>query len=83
VTSVLLWTKALTGVGALIALGNQPENGNCALFVEDIRNKNKLIKPKTSSEKKLNNNKKTKAKKSPNRLDKTVTKLPFTLSKLP
>lgn len=28
VTKVLLCTKELTGVGALIALGNQPEKGN-------------------------------------------------------
>lgn len=34
VTSVLLCTKAETGVGALIAMGNQLLNGACALFVK-------------------------------------------------
>jgi len=43
VTSVLLWTRDLTGVGALIALGNHPLNGNCALFVKDVRIKKKII----------------------------------------
>jgi len=34
VTSVELWTKALTGVGAAIAAGNQLVNGHCALLVK-------------------------------------------------
>ena len=33
VTSVDLWTRALTGVGASIAKGSQTEKGNCADFV--------------------------------------------------
>lgn len=33
VTSVEEWTKALTGVGAAIAAGNQLEKGICALLV--------------------------------------------------
>jgi len=37
VTSVLLWTRDLTGVGALIAFGNQPLKGNWALLVNDVR----------------------------------------------
>lgn len=37
VTRVLLWTKELTGVGALIALGNQPLKGNWALFVKAVK----------------------------------------------
>jgi len=41
VTKVLLCTKDLTGVGALIALGNHPEKGNCALFVKEVINKKK------------------------------------------
>jgi len=42
VTKVLLWTRELTGVGALIALGNQPLKGNCALLVKAVRHKKKL-----------------------------------------
>jgi len=34
VTNVDLCTKALTGVGAAIAAGNQLKNGHCALFVK-------------------------------------------------
>lgn len=41
VTNVLLWTKELTGVGALIALGNQLLNGNWALLVKAVNNNNK------------------------------------------
>ena len=36
VTKVLLWTKDLIGVGALIAFGNQPLNGNWALLVKAV-----------------------------------------------
>lgn len=32
VTNVEEWTKAEIGVGAAIAIGNQAEKGNCALF---------------------------------------------------
>lgn len=35
-TKVEEWTNALVGVGALIAFGNQPLKGNCALFVMHI-----------------------------------------------
>jgi len=41
-TKVLECTKALIGVGALIALGSQEIKGNCALLVITIR----LIKKK-------------------------------------
>ena len=43
VTKVLLWTKDLTGVGALIALGNQDLNGNCALLVKAVNKSNNDI----------------------------------------
>lgn len=43
VTKVLLWTRALTGVGALIALGNHLLKGNWALFVKPV---NKTIRKK-------------------------------------
>jgi len=43
VTKVLLWTRDLTGVGALMALGNHPLKGNCALFVNEVRMKKKII----------------------------------------
>jgi hypothetical protein len=39
VTKVELWTKALTGVGAAIAAGNQLEKGSWALFVKERRTK--------------------------------------------
>jgi len=35
VTRVDEWTKALTGVGAAMALGSQAQKGICALFVID------------------------------------------------
>jgi len=43
VTNVLLWTKDLTGVGALIALGNHPLKGNWALLVKEVKIKKKII----------------------------------------
>jgi len=42
VTNVLLWTKDLTGVGALIALGNHLLNGNWALLVKAVNNNIKI-----------------------------------------
>lgn len=44
VTRVLLWTNDLTGVGAIIAFGNHPLNGNWALFVKEVIIKKKIIK---------------------------------------
>lgn len=38
-TRVLLWTSALTGVGASIAMGNQNVKGNWALFVREHRDR--------------------------------------------
>jgi hypothetical protein len=40
VTKVLLCTKELTGVGAAIARGSQPQKGNCALLVNPVKSKN-------------------------------------------
>jgi len=40
VTSVLLWTKDDTGVGALMANGNHPTNGTWALFVHPPTKRN-------------------------------------------
>jgi len=37
VTRVLLWTKALTGVGALIAFGNHDPRGYWALLLKDVK----------------------------------------------
>ena len=37
VTNVDEWTRALTGVGAAIAEGNQDEKGIWALFVIDVK----------------------------------------------
>lgn len=44
VTRVLEWTSALTGVGALIAIGNQLLNGSWADFVKAPKIKIKTIK---------------------------------------
>jgi len=43
VTKVLLCTRELTGVGALIAFGNHPLNGNWALFVKEVKIKREII----------------------------------------
>lgn len=43
VTKVDEWTKAEIGVGADIAIGNQAENGNCALFVHLANSNIKII----------------------------------------
>ena len=43
-TKVDEWTKALTGVGAAIAAGNQLEKGICALFVIAATEILKIIK---------------------------------------
>lgn len=43
VTKVLLWTKELIGVGALIAFGNQTIKGKIALFVKEQKTNNRLI----------------------------------------
>jgi hypothetical protein len=40
VTRVLLWTRADTGVGALMAIGSQLPKGTWALFVKDAKIKN-------------------------------------------
>ncbi len=47
VTSVLLWTKELTGVGALMAFGNHPLKGNWALLVKEVIIKKKISKKLT------------------------------------
>jgi len=53
VTSVLLWTSALTGVGAAIALGNHLLNGNCALLVKLVTTRIKNRAGKTRVEEKI------------------------------
>jgi len=49
VTRVEEWTKAEIGVGAAIAIGNQLEKGNSALFVIKV-NVNRLISLKDQDE---------------------------------
>ena len=44
VTKVLLWTKELTGVGALIAFGSHLLKGNWALLVKAVKKSKKTIK---------------------------------------
>ena len=44
VTKVEEWTKALTGVGAAIAEGNQDEKGICALLVMEVNRSNTVIR---------------------------------------
>jgi hypothetical protein len=43
VTKVEEWTRAETGVGAAIALGNQVEKGICALLVKVVVNNINII----------------------------------------
>jgi len=50
VTNVLLWTRDLTGVGALIAFGNHPLKGNCALLVKEVKIRNEIIVGKKKTE---------------------------------
>lgn len=88
VTKVLLWTRELTGVGALIALGSQPLKGNWALLVKAVKtrknldNQKKKLKLKKEIPLKIEALKKTKIKKSPKRLVKTVFIEPLQLSQL-
>jgi hypothetical protein len=53
VTSVLLCTSALTGVGALMAFGSHLLKGNCALFVKELTKKKKKKKKKKKTPKKF------------------------------
>lgn len=42
VTRVLLWTRALIGVGAAIAFVSQAEKGNCADLVIAVRRRMRI-----------------------------------------
>jgi hypothetical protein len=87
VTRVLLCTRALTGVGALIAFGNQLLKGNWALFVNPLKKKKKRNTPKKTKllnpkEKKTKKKNKQNNKKSPKRFVKETFMEPTFLSQL-
>ena len=77
VTRVLEWTRALMGVGALIARGSQTFKGTWALFAMQATNKNKIIRIEVSPAlemwpKKQSPRIPTRSKKSPSRLERNV-----------
>ena len=67
-TRVLLWTKALTGVGASIAMGNQKVKGNWALLVKEHmdRTNNHTLNRARLLEKRKHLTNRTNMKQSPN-----------------